>query len=248
MTDVNRGPGVGRGTPVETLVTTDQQSIVGDGTKTAPLVAVGGGVTSVVVDGTSIGGNGTTATPLHTIADGTAVATDGVSIVGNGLADNPLAAVGGPSGAGVSDGVTLQGTGTEPNPFAIKAVQHGASLSGNGTVASPLAIASVAHDSTMTGAGTVASPLSVVSGAGAPQLFSYTVTGGEADLANIPITFLVERTDAAYLVVATMQGGTNFYGVPMINSKTDSGFTLALSANAVAGDVWAFYVADSFAA
>lgn len=176
MTDVNRGPGIGRGTPVETLVTADQQSIVGDGTKTAPLVAVGGGVTSVVADGTSIGGNGTTATPLHTIADGTAVATDGVSIVGNGLAGNPLAAVGGPSGAGVSDGVTLQGTGTEPNPFAIKAVQHDASMSGSGTVAVPLAL-SIQHDSSLTGLGTAGSPLATVEGTTGVAVDGTTIGG-----------------------------------------------------------------------
>jgi hypothetical protein len=45
-----------------------------------------------------------------------------------------------------------------------------------------------------------------------------------------------------------MQAGTNFYGVPQIKSKTDAGFTPGLSANAVAGAVWAFSVADAFAA
>ncbi len=269
MTDVNRGPGVGRGTPVETLVTADQTTITGDGTKTAPLVAVGGAI-AVVVDDTSIGGDGTTAEPLHTISFGTEVAVDGSSIVGSGLADNPLAVVGGPSGAGVSDGVTLQGTGLLVNPYAIKAVQHDTTLSGNGTVAvpltvltdnadgvtlqgdglaaSPFAIKAVQHDTTLSGNGTVSSPLSVISGAGAPQMFAYTVTGSEPDLAHIVIAFGTGRADAAYLVVATMQAGTNFYGVPQIQSKTDAGFTLGLSANAVAGDVWAFYVADAFAA
>jgi hypothetical protein len=81
--------------------------------------------------------------------------------------------------------------------------------------------------------------------AGGPELFSYTVTGLEPDLAAIPIVFGSARGDASYLVIATMQAGTDFL-VPMITTKTDAGFVLALSANATAGDVWAFYVADPF--
>ena len=175
MTDVNRGPGVGRGTPVETLVTTDQRTIIGDGTKTGPLVAVGGAI-SVVVDDTSIGGDGTTAEPLHTIAFGTAVAVDGASIVGSGLAGNPLAAVGGPSGAGNSDGVTLQGTGLLVNPYAIKAVQHDTSLAGLGTVATPLSLA-IQHDSSLTGLGTAGSPLATVEGTTGVAVDGTTIGG-----------------------------------------------------------------------
>lgn len=214
MTDVNRGPGIGRGTPVETLVTADQQSIVGDGTKTAPLVAVGGGVTSVVADGTSIGGNGTTATPLHTIADGTAVATDGVSIVGNGLAGNPLAAVGGPSGAGVSDGVTLQGTGTEPNPFAIKAVQHDASMSGSGTVAVPLAL-SIQHDSSLTGLGTAGSPLATVEGTTGVAVDGTTIGG--TGKTGAPLHVILSGLDGQVTVAVdgTTISGNGLTGTPL---------------------------------
>src|SRR5271170_8495014 len=152
--------------PADSLVTADQKTITGKGNVFDPLAAVAGAI-AVVVDDTSIGGDGTTAAPLHTLADGTEVladattvggngttgnalhvilpglydkvqvAVDGSSIVGDGTTGNPLAAVGGPSGAGVSDGVTLQGTGLLVNPYAIKAVQHDASITGNGTVGSP---------------------------------------------------------------------------------------------------------------
>jgi hypothetical protein len=138
VTEVNRGPGTGLGTPALSLVTADQKTIVGDGSNTEPLTVPPGTVT-VIVDGTSIGGTGTTAAPLHTIAEGTAVAVDNETIVGTGLASSPLAAVGGSSGAGNSDGVTLQGTGLLVNPFAIKAVQHNGTLTGAGTAGSPLA-------------------------------------------------------------------------------------------------------------
>jgi hypothetical protein len=81
---------------------------------------------------------------------------------------------------------------------------------------------------------------------GNPHSFEYTVTGSEPDLANIVITFGTARSDATYDVYPQLQAGTDFYGMPQITTKLDASFVLALSANAVAGDVWAFYVVDAF--
>ena len=240
MTDVNRGPGTGLGTPALSLVTADQKTIVGDGSKAGPLNVPAGAV-EVAVDGISIGGNGTTAEELHTITGGTAVVADGESIVGNGLTGNPLAAVGGPTGAGNSDGVTLQGTGLLVNPYAIKAVQHDSTLTGNGSVASQLSVANAPAGSTaiattggtLSGNGQTGEPLAVVrapAGSTAVSVDGATIggngqTGNALEVIEAPAGSTAVATDGGVTISGNGQTGT-----PLAVVKAPAGST-AVSAD-----------------
>ena len=176
----------------------------------------------------------------------------------------PIVEAGGGGGTVITDEVTIGGVGSLADPIHaiftgfydnVAVAVDGTTIGGDGLSGDPLTVIpaglydkiEVATDgTTIGGTGLASSALRVIGGPGSPETFTYTVTGAEPDLANIAITFGTPRGDDLYNVFAAMQGGTNFYGVPQIKSKTDDGFTLALSANAVAGDVWAFYVADVF--
>lgn len=222
-------------------VLTDGITCVGDGTTALPITVItGGGGGAVVADGVTIGGFGTVAVPLHAIFagfdDNVAVAVDGTTIAGTGKTASSLHVV--PAGlddkvAVLSDGTTISGTGKTGSALHVDP----AGLAG---------LVAVDHDGTLSGDGTSGSPLSVISGAGTPRAFSYTVLGTEPDLANLVIPLPAVRGSNAYLVWPQMQAGTNFFGMPMVKSKTTSQFVLALSANATAGDVFAFYLVDAF--
>lgn len=236
MAEGSRNPG---GLPVfaEQPVSVDEVTVTGNGTPAHPLEVIAGSI-AVVADDVTIGGDGELAAPLHVIplglADQVPVLTDGITCVGDGTTALPITVItGGGGGAVVADGVTIGGFGT----VAVPLTAIFAGFDDN---------VAVAHDATLSGNGTSGSPLSVISGAGTPRAFSYTVLGTEPDLANLVIPLPAVRGSNAYLVWTQMQGGTLFYGVPMIKSKTTTQFVLALSGNATAGDVFAFYVVDAF--
>lgn len=82
-------------------------------------------------------------------------------------------------------------------------------------------------------------------GGGNAQRFQYTVTGVEPDLSELVIPLPAARSDALYLVTPSQEQAT--YGLHAnvaTASKTTTQFTLSLSADATAGDVFSFIVDD----
>lgn len=74
-------------------------------------------------------------------------------------------------------------------------------------------------------------------------MFTYTVTGLEVDLTDIPITLPTVRADANYGVVAVCQGVTNISAFDITN-KTTTGFHLVAIGSLTAADVILFTVGE----
>lgn len=74
-------------------------------------------------------------------------------------------------------------------------------------------------------------------------MFTYTVTGLEADLTDIPITLPTPRADANYGVVAVCQGVTNISAFDITN-KTNTGFRLVAIGSLMLADVILFTVGE----
>jgi len=73
--------------------------------------------------------------------------------------------------------------------------------------------------------------------------FTYTVTGLEADLTDIPITLPAPRADANYGVGPHCQSVTNIAAFDITN-KTTTGFNLVVTGKLTAGDVILFIVGE----
>lgn len=152
-------------------VSTDQQTILGDGTSDRPLRVAdqirtrGSGI---LTDGETILGDGTAGELIRANPDGIPVRTDGVTIVGDGTVAAPLA-VGQVDIAVQTDGATILGDGTAGRPArvnlgSIPVRTDGETIRGDGTAGAPLsavpASASTATDGvTILGDGTVDEPL-----------------------------------------------------------------------------------------
>lgn len=73
--------------------------------------------------------------------------------------------------------------------------------------------------------------------------FSYTVTGAEADRSELTIPLPSSRSDTNYSITPSQETATYLLGM-RVTSKTTSNFVLSLSANATAGDVFKFVLAE----
>ena len=165
------------------------------------------------------------------VDDLTIVSVDNTTIQGNGSPSDPLSVI--PDAlAVVTDDVTIGGDGLEGAPLHaifpgfydnVKVKTDGTSIVGSGVTGDPLIATGGSSSSAFI------------------QTFSYTVTGIEPDLANIPITISPSQPDANYGLSVTQDVKTNFLAMS-IASKAGAGFTLELSNNATAGDKFDFVV------
>lgn len=75
------------------------------------------------------------------------------------------------------------------------------------------------------------------------EWFTYTVTGGEPDLAALVIALPAAQPNANYSVFPAQSTFTNLLAMGVqAASKTVAQFVLTLSGNATAGDVFAFLI------
>jgi hypothetical protein len=129
--------------PIETVpVTTDNETVEGNGSPSSPLQVVPGALT-VHVDGITIGGSGASSSPLAVIPAGLAneiaVLTDGITTTGNGTVGNPIVAVGA-SETTIYLNVKAYGAvgnGTTDDTLDIRAAINAAEAVGGGTVYFP---------------------------------------------------------------------------------------------------------------
>ncbi len=82
-------------------------------------------------------------------------------------------------------------------------------------------------------------------GSDGTQVFGYTVTGAEPDLANLVIALPVARATALYRVFPAQDQGAAFLAMRVdLTSRTVAQFVLSLSSNATTGDQFSFLVSD----
>ena len=75
------------------------------------------------------------------------------------------------------------------------------------------------------------------------EWFSYTVTGGEGNLAALTITMPTTQANTSYYVFSAQSTFTNVLGMGVqASSKTTTQFVLTLSGEATAGDIFNFLI------
>lgn len=151
-------------------------------------------------------------------------ATDGVTIGGLGTGPDPLHAI--PGGIGIVHDGTLHGDGTTDLPL--------------GTVPDKTPV--LTDGTTIVGTGVTGDPLIATGGTPSSvfvQPFTYTVTGVEADPANLVIPVSPAQPDGAY-IVAMSQGAGAFFYVTRIDTQVGGSFVLHVSFATTAGDKFNF--------